>query len=361
MLADLTTEPGAAEASLGVAHRAAPGPVADETTTTRLRAPRRGMARLVGLYLVTLLGVVTLMFMLPRAMPGDPLATYADDTSPLTPEARAAYMAHYGLDRPLVEQYGHYLANLATGELGESISNRQPVAFLLRTNLPWTLLLVGTSLSLASLVSFVAGVSAAWRRGRREDRALLVAGTGLDAVPEYALATCLLIVFGVLIRAFPIAGGSTPFTASASVPFKLADVARHLVLPGMALTLGLLGTKFLLVRNTTIAVLGQDYMVAARAKGLPERLLKYHHAGRNALLPFLNVLGIQAGAAMGGSLFVETVFAYPGVASLMVPAVDNLDYPLIEGCFILVAFLVLTANLVVDLVSARLDPRVVGQ
>lgn len=309
-------------------------------------------------YLVTVWIVVTLVFVLPRAVPGDPLAVYDNAEAPLTPEARAAFESHYHLDRPLLAQYAHYLRSIARADFGDSIAQRASVGFLLRRRLPWTLLLVGTSLAVSSAVSFAAGITSAWRRGSATDRRLLTAMTMLHAVPEYVLATLLLILFGVVIPIFPIASASTPFTASSGQLYKLADVAFHLALPAMALSLGLVGTKFLLVRNTTISVLGQEYMVAARAKGLPDQLLKYRHAGRNVLLPFLTVVGLQVAFAAGGALFVETVFGYPGLASLMIPAVENKDFPLLEACFLLMALLVLTVNLAVDMAYARLDPRV---
>lgn len=321
------------------------------------RGRRHGGRRFLA-YLVTVWIVVTVVFVLPRAMPGDPLARYDNPEAPLTPEARAALAAHYNLDRPLVEQYRRYLGSVVRGDLGESLGQQGSVTLLLRRRLPWTLLLVGTALAASSVVSFLAGITSAWRRGGRTDRELLTAMTVLHAVPEYVMASLMLILFGVVIPLFPIAGGSTPFTASSGQLSKVVDVAYHLVLPATVLSLGLLGTKFLLVRNTTISVLGQEYMVAARAKGLPMRLLKYRHAGRNVLLPFLTVVGLQAAFAAGGALFVETVFAYPGLASLLVPAIDNLDFPVLEGCFLVLAFVVLTVNLVIDLAYARLDPRV---
>lgn len=319
----------------------------------------RAAVRPVASYLLTLSVVVVLIFALPRAVPGDPLGGFLDaEDNPIATEERAKLVRYYGLDRPLVSQFGHYVSGLAHGDLGESISYGGPVTRLIRERLPWTLLLSFTALLASSALSFAAGVDAAWRRGSFRDRRLLVVMTGLHAVPDFVLGIFLLIGLGVMLPIFPIAGAQTPFQESAGLLWKLGDIAFHLVLPATALTLGLMGTKFLLVRNTTISVLGQDYMVAARAKGLPERRAKYHHAGRNSLLPFLAVLGIQIGFAFSGSLFVETVFGYPGMASLLQKAVRGLDYPLVEGCFFFLALVVLTANLFVDLVSAALDPRI---
>ena len=324
----------------------------------RRRGPSRAASGRVAVYLFMVWVVITLVFAVPRAMPGDPLSSFEDGESALSPEARTALAAHYHLDRPLLEQYGRYLTSLARADLGESIGGQGPVAEQLQRRLPWTLLLAGTALALSSTVGFLTGVTSAWRRESRTDRELLAVMTVVRAVPEYMTASVLLILFGVVIQVFPIAGSTTPFPTSSGLLYTVGDVAYHLVLPAVALALGLMGTTFLLVRNTTVSILGQDYMVAARAKGVPVRLLKYRHAGRNAMLPFLTLVGVQTGFATGGALFVETVFAYPGLASLLVPAVNRLDYPLLEGCFLVLAFVVLTVNLVIDLAYGRLDPRV---
>ena len=312
----------------------------------------------VATYLLTVWLMATVVFALPRALPGDPLAVWADDNGALAPERRAAFEEHYRLDRPLLVQYREYLVDVARLDFGQSIQGGVEVSFLLRRRLPWTLLLVGTALLLSSLVSFLTGVTAAWRRGTKVDRRLLSLMTVVHSVPAYVTATLLFILFAVVIPLFPQFGASTAFTSSAGILYKLGDVTRHLVLPATALALWLIGTKFLLVRNTTIGVLGQDYMVLARAKGLPERLQKYRHAGRNALLPFVTAIGLQSASAMGAALFVEAVFGYPGIASLMLPAVEALDYPVLEACFLVAAVVVLTVNLVLDLTYARLDPRV---
>ena len=307
-----------------------------------------------------MVAVVVVVFALPRAMPGDPLAALDDPDNSLyltDPAVREQVRAYYGLDKPLPEQFGQYLGRLARGDLGFSIARKAPVADLLRSHLPWTLLLMGVSFVVAAVLSFVAGVAAAWRRGRPSDRSLTAGMTLAQAIPEYAMAAVLLIVFAVVLPVFPLAGARTPFAEHRGIA-AVFDVARHLVLPASALTLSLLGNKFLLVRNTMISNLGADYMVLARAKGLPDRLLKYRHAGRNALLPFLTVVGIQVGFAVGGAVFVESVFAYPGMGTLILRAVQARDYPVLEATFLVLALVVLTVNLLLELVYARVDPRV---
>ncbi len=318
-------------------------------------------ARTIGLYAITLWAVVTLVFLLPRAIPGDPLQSLDDpDSGAFLEDAqtRERVAAYYGLDRPLLAQYGSYLSDLADGDLGWSISQKSPVSTLIGRRLPWTLLLVGTSLALAALLSFLAGVTAAWRRGSVVDKALIVTLSGTRAIPEYAIASILLVCFAVFIPLFPMAGGQRAFARYPSAWAAASDVLHHLVLPMAALTIGLAANKFLIVRNTVISTLGEDYMLLARAKGLPRRVLKYRHSGRNALLPFLTALGVQAGFAVNASLFVETVFAYPGIGSLVGSAVTARDYPLLQGAFLMLALVVIAANFLVDLAYRLLDPRV---
>lgn len=317
--------------------------------------------RTIGLYAVTLWAVATLVFFLPRLLPGDPLRAMDDAESSsyvYDDQARAKVAAYYGLDQPLATQYGRYLSDLAHGDLGWSISQNTPVSTLMRQRLPWTLLLTGSALGLSAGLGFLAGMTAAWHRGRLGDRVLIAAVSTVRAVPEYAIASGLLILFAVTVPLFPQAGAQTAFAQYSSPWQAVTDVLAHLVLPLTALTLSLLANKFLLVRNCVIATLGEDYMVLARAKGLSRRALKYRHSGRNALLPFVTALGIQAGFAVGGSLFVETIFAYPGVGSLVEQAVTSRDYPLLQGSFLLLAVVVLLVNLAVELTYNRLDPRV---
>jgi peptide/nickel transport system permease protein len=325
-------------------------------------APRRSRAlRTIALYALTLWAVVTVVFLLPRGLPGDPLQALQDPGSGsyvYDTRSRAEVAAYYGLDKPLVSQYGSYLRALGHGDLGWSISQNAPVGTLLRRRLPWTLLLIGGALVLSAAIGFGAGVTAAWRRGGVVDRSLIALLSTVRAIPEYALASLLLVCFAVFLPLFPQAGARTAF-AHYPTPFDaVGDVVRHLVLPLTALTLGLLANQFLTVRNTVISTLGQDFMVLARAKGLPRRLLMFRHSGRNALLPFLTSVGASMGLAVGPSLFVEVVFAYPGMGSLLSGSVGARDYPLLQGGFLSLAVVVLTVNLALDLAYGRIDPRV---
>jgi peptide/nickel transport system permease protein len=303
--------------------------------------------------------VVVLVFALPRAMPGDPLSFLDADNPEAIGDAgvRNDLQAYYGLDRPLVGQFAHFLAHLGHGDMGVSIGRRVPVSDLLRAHLPWTLLLIGASLALSCVLTYLLGSAAGWRRGRPFDRIVVAASSAVRAVPTYALASLLLLGGAVTWPVLPLGGARTPFARYASPLAEIGDLARHLVLPVAALASALVASQVLLVRNSMVSTLGQDYMVLARAKGLPRRLLQHRHAGRNALLPFLTSVGLQAGFLVGGAVFVEAVFAYPGMGTLVLQAIASRDYPVLQATFLVLALVVVALNLIVDLLYGRLDPR----
>ena len=314
----------------------------------------------LGVFALTLWVVLTLNFILPRLLPGDPLSALLDPNSSdyvFDAAIRQSLEAYYGLDRPLPEQYIGYLGGAVTGDQGQSIRLNRPVTELIGSHLPWTLLLTGTALTLSSLLGILGGTQAAWKRGTAADRALTAASVVAGNTPVYFSGMLLLIVFGATLKWFPLAGGRTPFAHYATLWAAAGDVGRHLVLPATTLTLFLLGSRFLLVRNNVVTILGEDYMFVARAKGLSAARLKWAHALRNALLPFVAHFAAHASMAITGAVFVETLFNYPGMGRLIFEAVGSRDYPVIQGVFLVVAFVVLTANLLADWLNSRLDPR----
>lgn len=337
--------------------READGPGMTATSQNPARSARLSL----GGYLLTLWIVLTLNFLLPRLLPGDPLAALLDSESSdyvYDPQVRAALESYYGLDRPLAEQYARYLAGIVTGDLGQSILLNRPVGELIRLRLPWTLLLTVTALVLASLIGLVGGGEAAWRRGSPADRILTTTGIVISNTPVYFLGMGLLIVFAARLGWLPLAGGRTPFATYDTPLAAVRDIGRHLLLPAATLTAGLVGANYLVVRNHMVSILKEDFMLVARSKGLPSARLKWAHALRNALLPFVAHLAAHAGMAITGAVFIETLFNYPGMGRLIFEAVGARDYPVIQGVFLVVAFVVLTANLLADWLNARLDPRV---
>ncbi|MBI5301739.1 MAG: ABC transporter permease [Chloroflexi bacterium] len=315
----------------------------------------------VGLYGLTVWAVLTFNFLLPRALPGDPIAAMQDSSSNFyiaDAEARARLAAYYGLDRPLGEQYLGYLAGIATVNLGWSIRLNTPVIELLRLRLPWTLLLTIPTLLIASTITVLAGVHSGWVRGSRTDRALLIAFNLIRTMPVYLLGVFALILFSVNLGWLPLFGATTPFRVWQTPWEQAADILKHWILPASLLIVETLGARFLLMRNSMVAVLGEDYMLVARAKGLPERAIEFRHGLRNAILPFVTAFSAQLGFAVSGAIFIETLFAYPGMGRLMFDAVGARDYPVLEGSFLVVALSVLTMNLLADLMYGWLDPRV---
>jgi peptide/nickel transport system permease protein len=310
-------------------------------------------------YAIAFVFILLLNFLLPRMLPGDPLmAIYGDEALvAMTPEFKAQLVERFALDQSLWQQFGAYFLALFQGELGHSYYYNASVLSVILGRLPWTLLLVGTSLVLATILGIILGIESGWRRGSRTDRTLLAGLMSLNGFPDFFLGLLLLIIFSVMLRVFPLAGALTPYSGLSGLAL-LVDVLRHMALPVAALTLAHIGGDYLLTRNTMITVLKEPYMLVAKAKGLSSRLLKYRHAGRNSMLPVVTRAGIWVGRVVTGALFVELVFAYPGVGYLTYEALLARDYPIIQGVFLLVTIFVLLANFLVDLTYPKLDPRV---
>jgi len=303
--------------------------------------------------------ILALNFLLPRMMPGDPLmAIYGDEALiAMTPELKASLVERFALDQSLWQQFGAYISSLFQGDLGYSYYYNAPVIDVIMGSLPWTLLIIGTSLVLSTLLGILLGIESGWRRGSRTDRAMLAGLMSLNGFPDFFLGLLLLIIFGVLLGVCPLSGAMTPYSGLSGMALVL-DVLKHMALPVAALTLAHLSGGYLLTRNTMISVLKAPFMLTARAKGLSQRALKYRHAGRNSMLPVITMTGIWLGRLVTGALFVELVFAYPGVGYLTYQALLARDYPLIQGVFLMVTFSVLIANFSVDMLYPRLDPRV---
>jgi peptide/nickel transport system permease protein len=310
-------------------------------------------------YLLTLYVMVSLNFLLPRLMPGGPVEAQLTIGSPsyvYDSAAREALSAYYGLDRPLGAQYLTYLGGLARADLGLSTTTRTPVATLIADRLPWTLLLAGTGVGIATVVGFLAGAHAGWRREHWSDRTLVAAFVGLQNVPSFVLAALALLVFSVHLGWAPLGGARTPFVDLGPLALA-ADVALHLVLPACVLAAAVAAFQFLLVRAAVVTELGAEYMVLGKVKGLSRRQLKYRYAARNALLPLVGNTAVQLGAAVTATVFVERVFAYPGVGRLLFDAIAGRDYPVLQGCFLVITVLVLATNLAADIAYRFLDPR----
>ncbi len=308
--------------------------------------------------LFVLWAVVTVLFLMFRLMPGDPLAAYISHALP--EDSQAAIRAQFGLDRPLWQQYFIYLGNLLQGELGLSFHARQPVWDMIWAAFPNTVALTVTGLVLAYMFGVVAGAFLAWRRGSWIEAVSIPVVLGTRAAPEFWVGMVLLSVFSFALGWFPSGGTNSPGAFFDSDVHRMLslDFLHHLALPAITLALYLQGLPLLLMRSTMLEVMHEDFVTMARMKGLTERRIVLRHAARNALLPVVTAFALSLGALIGGNVVVEIVFSWPGLGRILVNAVAASDYPLAQGAFFLVALALITMNFVADLLYAVLDPRV---
>jgi peptide/nickel transport system permease protein len=321
----------------------------------------RFILRRLGFYLIAFWVSITLNFLLPRFMPGDPVSRmFARTQDRMQPEQIEALRRLLGVDsRPIWEQYADYLHNMVTGQMGVSISRfPTPVTEVIASQVGWTLLLGGTALVIAAVVGNLLGILAAWRRGGAIDSALPPLLIFIGSFPYFWLAMGALYLFGVTLGWFPIRHAfSDTIEPSFSWEF-MSDVGMHLVLPALTIVLVSVGGWMLGMRNTMIATNAEDYITMAEAKGLRPGRIMFRYAARNAMLPSVTSFGMSLGFVVGGALLTEVVFAYPGVGYQLLNAVQGLDYPLMQGLFLTITAAVLLANFLVDILYVRLDPRV---
>jgi peptide/nickel transport system permease protein len=294
------------------------------------------------LYLIPVLfGVSVISFSLLHFIPGDPAVVLAGIGA--TPEALAGIRAEYGLDAPLPVQYVNYVARAARGDLGISIRTRDPVARTLMTRLQLTFQLTLLSMLLSISLGVLAGVLAATHHNSWLDTSIMVTALAGISIPGFWLGLLLLVVFAGGLRWLPAGGSGTPL---------------HLVLP--AIVLGTSGAAVIarMTRSSMLEVIRQDYLRTLRANGVSERLIVYKHALRNALNPVITVVGLQFGFLLGGAVIVESVFALPGVGTLLVNAIFNRDYPIVQGGMLLIAVVFVLVNLLTDLMYGLVNPRI---
>jgi len=311
-----------------------------------------------GQYATVLLLTLLLNFMLPRLMPGTPLQYLAgEDVGNLPPEAKAALLAKHRLDQPLHIQFLYYLRDLARLDFGYSFRHAIPIRQIIGERLPWTLLLTGSALLLSTLLGVALGAFSAWRRGRRADISTLAFFIFLESLPSFWVGMMLVAIFAAGLRWFPVYGAITPYKTLVGWNHAV-DVVHHLVLPLVTLTIVSVSGTFMIMRYSMLGVLGEDYILMARAKGLKERVILFRHAMRNALLPVATVFIMSIGFLVSGATVVETVFSFPGIGRLMFEAVLGRDYPVMQATFLITTISVVFMNLLADLVYPLLDPRV---
>jgi peptide/nickel transport system permease protein len=306
--------------------------------------------------LVTFAFVIVFNFFLFRVM-GDPTTQLAR-LPRATPEEIQKLRAYYGIDKPITGQFADYVGDTLRLDLGTSQRSRRPVWTEIKEALPWTLLLVGTGTLLATLIGAWLGVIAATRRGKRTDDGLLGFSLFTYAAPEYWIGIILILVFAVWLPIFPAGQQMTPGEDFSSWFAQAADVANHLVLPATTMTLALLGQYFLIMRSSMVDVLTEDFITVKRAIGLPWDRVVRSHAVPNALLPLVTLSAIQFGLVIGGSITIETIFSWPGLGELSFNAINDKDFPVLQGTFLIYSAGVILANLIADCLYFFLDPRV---
>lgn len=311
---------------------------------------------------VTLFSAITFNFFLPRLVPGNPAsAMIAMYQGRIDPRAMGAFMKMYGIDdsTPVVTQYFQYLGNLLHGDLGRSTSSfPSSVVSVIASALPWTLGLIGITTIVSFAIGSALGLYSAWRRGTRVANGLAPLALFIHSMPYFWVALLLLFVFSFTLGWFPLSGATDPFVGDAWTWDWIQSVAYHAILPGFAILLTSSGGWLITMRNNALTVLGDDYVVLARAKGLSNGRIVNRYVLRNALLPSLTAFGMALGFVLSGSLLTEIVFSYPGLGFNLYLAVTSLDYPLMQGIFLAIAASVLIINFIVDALYVVLDPRV---
>lgn len=306
--------------------------------------------------LLTLIFVIVFNFFLFRVM-GDPTTQLARLPN-ASPQEIEKLRSDYGIDKPLTGQFVDYAGDTVRFDLGISQRSREPVWDEIKAALPWTLLLVGTGTLLATLIGSWLGVIAATRRGERSDDGLLGFSLFTYAAPEYWIGIILILLFAVALPILPAGQQVTPGVEFSSFFAEALDVAEHMILPVTAMTLMLLGQYFLIMRSSMVDVLTEDFITVKRAIGLPHERVIRRHAVPNALLPLVTLSAIQFGTVVGGAITIETIFSWPGLGELSFDAINDKDFPVLQGTFLIFSAGVILANLLADCLYFFLDPRV---
>ena len=311
-----------------------------------LQRPGRGI--------LTIFVSVTLVFFIIRAMPSDPVALMISPQ--MTPETQQALMQTYGLDKPIGTQYFLYMKELLHGNMGTSFAKRIPVTEYLAEKLPWTLLLLAAVMVIVIVIGISVGLFAAAHKGKLGDRIINILVTMGISIFIPFMAFLLLYLFSFRWKVLPTGGAYTPPKGSGWSYYL--DVGKPLILPAVALSITNLANSVLYTRNSMIDVLQEDYIRTAYSKGNSRSRVLKVHALRNALIPTVTVIGMQIGFMVGGATVTETVFSWPGIGRLVYDSVNALDYPVLQGAFLVMAVAVVIMSFLTDLMVAWLDPRI---
>ncbi|MBT8350905.1 MAG: ABC transporter permease [Deltaproteobacteria bacterium] len=303
--------------------------------------------------------ILTVLFLLFRLAPGDPVSRMVDPD--MTPEDAEHLISQLGLDKPLGIQYLYYLKNFYTGNFGESFHYGRPVVEIIGDRLPNTILLFTTAIILSALVGVFLGKIASWHKGETTDTVMTIGALATHTIFLPWLGLILIWIFAYKLDWFPITGMLSEevwLDPDAGFFTKVMDVIHHMILPLSTLFLIHFGSYLLIMRSSMLETLKEDYIITARAKGLPEKVIQNHHAAPNAALPVVTSVGLSLAFSINGGALTETIFTWPGIGRELVMAVSQNDYPLAQASFLLIAIVVLLSNLVVDTLYAYFDPRI---
>ncbi|WP_018526920.1 ABC transporter permease [Alkalispirochaeta alkalica] len=316
------------------------------------------IAKRLMVMVIMLFLIATMIFLMFRTMPGDPTASMVDPSIPR--EARQALLERYGLHESLWTQYQIFVQDLVRLDFGNSFFYNRPVLRVIGDRLPATLILMLSAMLVAYLAGVLGGAWMAWHRGSPLESVGVTFSLIFRSAPTFWVGLMAIMVFSVALGWFPAQGmRSTGYTGDTFFEiFVNRDFLRHLILPSIVAGFYFLATPLLIMRNSMLEVMSEDYIEMARAKGLTERRVLYHHAARNALLPVVTAGALFIGAAIGGQVLIEVVFSWPGLGREIVQAVTRSDYPLAQGVFIIISAIMMFMNLVADVVYAFLDPRI---
>ena len=287
------------------------------------------------------LGVATLVFLLIHLIPGDPVEIMLGESA--LPADRDALREALGLDRPILEQYGSFLWGLCRGDLGVSLQQRRSVTALIREHYPATLELTLAAMLISLLIALPAGILSGIRQYSVWDHSTMFLALLGVSMPNFWLGPLLIWVFSIQLGWFPVSGKGG---------------LAHLLLPALTLGASMAAIVARMTRSSVLEVLREDYVMTARAKGLSEARIVLKHVLRNAMLPVLTVVGLQFGALLAGSIITETIFSWPGLGTLMVKAIQTRDYPVVQGCVLVIALSYVLVNLLTDLLYGVIDPRI---
>lgn len=313
-------------------------------------------------YLIIFSLILILNFFIPRLMPGDPFTFLSSDEGSVhhtySDKQIQEYKAYYGMDKPLHKQFLNYTSNLTQGNLGYSIYYNDSVVSMILNRAKWTLGISLASLIISTLLGTILGSLSAWFRNSLFDQVLYPIMIIISEIPSFLMAILLLFLLAAKVQFLPLSGGMTVFADYTNHLEKMLDLVRHGLLPTLSLVITQLGGFYLLARNSMITIISRDYMRTALAKGLSSKRIIFRHGLKNAMLPIITRGFMSLGSVLSGAILVENVFSYPGLGLLMREAVMMRDYVLIQGIFLLVAFLILTMNLLADVLYEKIDPRV---